>query len=163
MGVFLSSFFVSVYCALCVSLTSFFLQPAAAVNFENCGSSISDKIEYSVSNCGDEHERCQFVSGSRVSLDVTFVPSRQINQATVKVTGHLFFFDVPFSLDPADACGNWNLQCPMLVNSLQKLHIELPVQTYYPRISVGVKVQLIDEQGNSFMCFSFPAKIVSSG
>lgn len=148
--------------ALYISLTSFISLYTAAVTFEDCGSSISDEIKYSVSNCAEEDERCSFVSGSRVSLNVTFIPLREIKWVTVKVTGRLLFFNVPFSLDPPDACGHWNLQCPMRVNSVQMLHIELPIRGYYPHISVGVKVQLMDETGNSFLCFSFPAKIVSS-
>lgn len=160
MSYVVSSFLTSIYCALFVILVSILVEPASAVNFEDCGSNISDKIECSVSDCGHEHERCEFVTGSTVSLDVSFVPLRQVNQVTVKVTGHVLFFDVPFSLEPSNACDNWNLKCPMLVNSTQKLHIQLPVSIYYPHISVNVRIELIDESGNSFMCFSFPVKIV---
>lgn len=132
-----------------------------AIVIDDCGSSLNSTILYSISNCTDEHTQCPFVVGTNVTLKATFTSDRLINSTNVNLAGHLAFFRIPFAIDPTEACGNWGLKCPMDATSVQTLQIILPIKSYYPRIGVGVEMQLTDEEGNILICCTFPAKIVS--
>ena len=132
-----------------------------AIVIDDCGSSLNSTISYSISDCTNEHTQCPFIVGSNVTLNATFIADRPINSAIVSIAGHLAFFRIPFPINPNEACNHWGLNCPIDSNSLQTLQIVLPIKSYYPRISVGVEMQLTDESGNLLICCTFPAKIVS--
>lgn len=148
-------------CLLFVIIFTIWVIKITAISIDDCGSSVNNTISYSISNCTDEHDRCPFVVGTNVTLNATFTSDRLIESANVIIAGHLAFFRIPFSIYPSEACGNWNLKCPIEPNVTQTLQIVLPIKSYYPRIGVGVELQLTDQHENVLICCTFPASIVS--
>lgn len=68
---------------------------------------------------------------------------------------------IPFPVKPEEACGNWGLTCPLVVGNKYQLKIQLPIKSSYPKVKVGVRLQVLDENKATTICTKFPAEIVS--
>lgn len=66
---------------------------------------------------------------------------------------------IPFPLEPANACGNWGLKCPLVAGTKYTMKVQVPIQESYPEVSVGVRMQLLDDNKKAIICTKFPAKI----
>lgn len=130
------------------------------VQYENCGSTGIDSIEYSVSNCTEETTECPLSLGTNATLEAKFISNSHHKSARVQIYGRILYLNLQFPLEYPDACVNWGLKCPIEVGSEQHLQINLPVQTYYPRLPVGVELKLINENETEILCVKFAAKIV---
>lgn len=64
-------------------------------------------------------------------------------------------------IQPENACGHYELACPVERNDERKVKVVLPVQDYYP---AGSKVQLtfklLNGNNHNIFCVSYPAKVV---
>ena len=77
----------------------------------------------------------------------------------MKINGILGGIPVPFPLKPAQACGNWGLTCPLVQGKKYTLRVEMPILDKYPKINVGVRLQLLAENSEKIVCTQFPAVI----
>lgn len=88
--------------------------------------------------------------------------AKQFNRAVVEVAGKLGFVWMPFNLNPNEACGNYGFNCPVAEKQKESLQISLPVQRTWPKISLDVRLKLVDEKSNLIFCIVFPAKLQDS-
>jgi hypothetical protein len=82
--------------------------------------------------------------------------------ANLKLAGMLGRIPIPFPLEPENACGNWGLQCPLVSGNKYTLKVELPIQSSYPEMNVGVRMQLLGDDKKAIICTKFPAQIKKS-
>jgi hypothetical protein len=66
---------------------------------------------------------------------------------------------IDFPINPAKACGNWGLKCPAPAGSSQTLKVQVPIDAAYPKVNVGVELQLVGDKGEKLICKSFPVQI----
>lgn len=83
------------------------------------------------------------------------------NDANVKITGYVGGVPFPFKIDPSDACGNYNIQCPINPSSQNEIQLQMLIRSAYPTIGVKIKFQLIGDNDNDIICFEFKAHIVN--
>ena len=84
-----------------------------------------------------------------------------IDSATIELYGAILFLNIPFPLHPQEACGNWGLKCPAPANTRHTLQVALPIQYSYPKIEVGVLMELVTET-EKLICSSFPVQIMAA-
>ena len=130
------------------------------VLYESCGSRVTNSIEYSVSNCTKVNKECPFSLGTNATLEARFIATNYSKSARVEIYGKILLLNLLFPLEYPDACTNWGLKCPIEVGSHQLLQINLPIQSYYPRLPVGVEMKLLNEDDAEILCVKFAAKIV---
>lgn len=131
-----------------------------SVLYENCGSRVNDSIEYSVTNCTKVNKECPFTLGKNVTLEAKFIATKHSKSARVEIYGKILLLNLLFPLEYPDACEHWGLKCPIEAGSNQLLQINLPIQSYYPRLPVGVEMKVLNEDDIEILCVKFPAKIV---
>ncbi|XP_044254730.1 NPC intracellular cholesterol transporter 2 homolog a-like [Tribolium madens] len=127
--------------------------------YENCGSNPDTLLSVWVSGC-EETEKCILQKGTDASIEITFT-SVESNTVTAKVygvfSGGLITTEFPFPYP--NACLNSGLTCPIRASETYTYQTSLFVHPTYPKISVDVKWQLVDDAGNDIVCVIIPAKI----
>ena len=70
---------------------------------------------------------------------------------------------IPFDTEP-DACGLWNVQCPIKTNDGNVLVVSTPVPEVLVVASnaITIHVELKGDNYDSLFCKEFPAKLVTS-
>ncbi|OWT43136.1 Npc2-like protein [Pochonia chlamydosporia 170] len=134
------------------------LSAAKAATFQDCGSTAND-LQVSIAGCTDANPACIFNTGQKASIKATFTSPVTIESAEIKITASVGIASLNFPLSPAEACGNWGLKCPAPAGSPQALMVEVPIDSSYPKIKVGVELQLVTSQGEKLICKSFPVEI----
>ncbi|XP_033734697.1 NPC intracellular cholesterol transporter 2-like [Pecten maximus] len=129
---------------------------SAIHTFKDCGSTSGHITSITVNPCPSEP--CALVRGTNVSVEVDFVSNVHTNKVTTSVHGIIAGIPVPFM--STHSCTSNNVHCPISpgVNNVYTNYI--PVLQIYPEISLLVKWELIDEQGNDLACFVMPASIL---
>jgi len=129
-----------------------------AIKISDCGST-----EGKVSNVtlvppcpGDV---CILPSGTSVTLKLGFQSNENTKKVTAQVHGVIGGVPLPFPLPNPDACQGSGLTCPLQSNTAYIYTNLLQVKKEYPRISVDIKWELVDENGKDLVCVLFPAKI----
>ncbi|OAA45076.1 Npc2-like protein [Metarhizium rileyi] len=140
------------------SLLFFLLGAANAANVQDCGSTAKD-LSITIAGCSNADPVCLFASHQRATIEATFTSPNDFQSAKVQLTASIGILKIDFPLNPAEACGNWGLKCPAQAGSRQTLKVELPIDGSYPKIEVGVTLQLITDKGEKLLCKSFPVKI----
>ena len=130
------------------------------IDFEDCGATTGSVTAISVSGCAATATACDFKVGTNVSINVSFQSKIDSNKATVKVWGIILGIPIPFNLEPSQACGHWNINCPIAKGSANELKITMPILSQYPSIQLKVRVALLDSNGSEMLCQQFPAHIV---
>ena len=87
-----------------------------------------------------------------------YVLADAATSATIKVTGYLAFIPHKFAIEPAEACGNWGLTCPLVPGKKYTLKLTLPIDSRYLALPVQAKLQLLHNNSN-IICTKFPARI----
>lgn len=155
-----------------------------AVKPKDCGSKATS-LKITISGCSEADSVCPLVQGQNVTLTVEFTARKfllttkracifflsqrltisnschvamEITSATIQLAGVIGVVKIPFPLNPSEACGNWGLKCPAAAGSTQTLQVQLPIQKSYPKIKVGVMMQLVSGK-EKLICMSFPAQI----
>ena len=80
------------------------------------------------------------------------VTANKSGTAVVNIAGYLGPVRVPFRIRPNDACGNWNIQCPIEPGNRYQLRLEVPISRNYPEIHVLVEVQLLAQVSHILLC-----------
>ncbi|KHN98742.1 Npc2-like protein [Metarhizium album ARSEF 1941] len=144
--------------ALLLFLLPGILGAANAASIMDCGSTAKD-LEFHVAGCADADPACVFSSRHNASVEASFTAPAPFQSAKIDASASVGIIQLDFPLEPAEACGNWGLQCPAQAGSRQTLKVEIPVQSSYPKIKVGVKLRLIAQTGETLICKSFPVRI----
>lgn len=136
------------------------LSTVSAVRFTNCGTTVQD-LDVEISTCGPSDDFCPFVIGTNVTMTASFKVIDQVDSAVIKLYGKLGPVQVPFSLKPEQACGNWGMTCPIAAGQQAQLVISLPIQSSWKPVKVGVKFELWNDK-TKLICTQFPAKLVNN-
>jgi hypothetical protein len=59
----------------------------------------------------------------------------------------------------SNACGNWNIKCPLTNGNNYELKVSMPILSSYPKIKVDVRVALLDSGNKKLICQQFPVQI----
>ncbi len=81
-----------------------------------------------------------------------------IETLTAIVHGTVLGIEMPFPLPQPNACES-GVECPLTKSKKYEYVATLPVLKSYPKVKVGVKWELKDEQGVDVVCVEIPAKI----
>uniref|UniRef100_A0A182S5S7 MD-2-related lipid-recognition domain-containing protein n=1 Tax=Anopheles maculatus TaxID=74869 RepID=A0A182S5S7_9DIPT len=107
---------------------------------------------------------CDLVRGSDAIMDMDFTAPFAADNLRTEVVATALGVTAPFELpaDRAAAC-NWllNAQCPVSVNEDITYRLSMPVLLIYPRVSLIVEINLVDDAGQSLACFLLDARVVS--
>ncbi|XP_035907732.1 NPC intracellular cholesterol transporter 2-like [Anopheles stephensi] len=108
---------------------------------------------------------CDLVRGSDAIMDMDFTAPFAADTLRTEVVATALGVTAPFELpaDRAAAC-NWllNAQCPVSANEDITYRLSMPVLLIYPRVSLTVEINLVDDAGQSLACFLLDARVVSS-
>ncbi|XP_019889950.1 NPC intracellular cholesterol transporter 2 homolog a isoform X4 [Ooceraea biroi] len=142
-------------CVLCCSAS------CLAFTFADCGSTLGKFTEVSVSGCQTSDEKCALVRGTNASISIAFTPNTDITQVNARVYGVLIDIPVPFPLDKPDACKDPDdgISCPLHKNQEYHYRTSIFVQNKFPKVSVDIKWELVNEKNENIVCIEFPAKI----
>ncbi|XP_046749488.1 NPC intracellular cholesterol transporter 2 homolog a-like [Diprion similis] len=127
----------------------------------NCGSKLGSYSRVQISGCDDSNQPCVLHKGKNASIEIDFITYEDATDLKAVVHGTVLIVPVPFHLPNADACQHpeSGITCPMRKGQSYKYKAELPVSTKYPSVSVKVKWELQDQNGNDIVCFKLPAVI----
>ncbi|EAA04248.1 NPC intracellular cholesterol transporter 2-like [Anopheles arabiensis] len=107
---------------------------------------------------------CDLVRGSDAIMDMDFTAPFAAANLRTQVVATALGVTAPFELpaDRAAAC-NWllNTQCPVSANEDITYRLSMPVLLVYPRVSLTVEIDLVDDAGQSLACFELDARVVS--
>lgn len=96
-------------------------------------------------------------------FNVSRLKAAVFSQANISIFAKMASVLIPFHLNgPADACGNYGLNCPVKVGEKDQIKISLPIQKFYPSIKTTVRFELNDEKANPIVCFEFPVELVKA-
>ncbi|XP_060079520.1 uncharacterized protein LOC132558921 [Ylistrum balloti] len=130
-----------------------------AVNtYKDCGSTSGRITRITVNPC--PQEPCVLIRGTNVSVEVEFTSNVPTNNVTTSVHGIIGAIPVPFMT--SNSCANNNVVCPITANSNNIYRNYIPVLKLYPSLTLIVKWELKDDQGNDLVCFVLPASIADS-
>lgn len=142
-----SLFFV----ALCLS--------CVAANVQFCDSEVGSCRNVTVSGCAESAAECDLKRGSNVGMTISFSISEDVSDVKAVVHGILGGIPIPFHIPNPDACENCGLTCPLQKGGTYTYFEKLPIKRSYPRVSVEVKWQLEDSNGQVICCALIPSRI----
>ncbi|ETN60795.1 Niemann-Pick Type C-2 [Anopheles darlingi] len=107
---------------------------------------------------------CDLVRGSDAVMDMDFTAPFAAASLRTEVIATALGATAPFELPPdrAAAC-NWlqNTHCPVSAHEDITYRLSMPVLLVYPRISLTLEINLVDENRQSLACFVLDARVVS--
>jgi Niemann-Pick C2 protein len=78
---------------------------------------------------------------------------------TAVVHGVVLGVPFPFNLPNPDGCKDSGVSCPISAGQTYNYKTSLPVLASYPRVTVDVKWELQDKDGNDVVCVLIPSQI----
>jgi len=142
-----------------LALLALFCSFSYAVDVQICGQPSSDLTQVQISGCTDDDDVCPFNRGTNVTLNAQFDSEITSEVANVILHGIINGIPIPFNINPSNACGIYNLSCPLQPGQNYELEIDLPIRDEYPAWSLTVQLKLQDDHKKDILCFRFPAKI----
>ncbi|KAI1297701.1 NPC intracellular cholesterol transporter 2 [Halotydeus destructor] len=137
------------------------LHDTLGVEFFDCGTQTGTVGKPSVSGCSDQEDICPFQTGTNVTMNIPFTSNVNSNSATILVAGKVGNIFVHWILDNKDGCQQ-GVTCPLKPGDTNTLSVTVPIRTFYPKIGVVARIQLIDGQGKALFCQQFAAKIINA-
>ncbi|XP_054153442.1 NPC intracellular cholesterol transporter 2-like [Oppia nitens] len=128
------------------------------IDFKDCGATTGVVSSITVSDCPPTAQSCAFKSGNNETIDVKFKSEIDSNTASVKIWGIIAGVPIPFNL-PSDACGHYNIKCPINKDNNYELTVTVPILSQYPKIKLDVRVALMDSNKSKIFCEQFPVQI----
>ncbi|XP_012260415.2 NPC intracellular cholesterol transporter 2 homolog a-like [Athalia rosae] len=127
----------------------------------NCGSPAGSYSRILISGCDDLNNVCVLHRGTNVSMEIDFQTTENVVDVKTVVHGTILVVPIRFPVPHPDACTDPNsgLSCPLNKEGQYHYKSTFPVHTKYPAVSLTVKWELQDENGNDIVCFELPAKI----
>ncbi|KAL0128124.1 hypothetical protein PUN28_003405 [Cardiocondyla obscurior] len=125
------------------------------------GSELGTFRDVSVTKCQSSDEKCNLVRNTNATISFKFTPKINITQVNVAVYGVMLDVPIPFPLKNPNACEDPNdgLSCPLRENQEYSYTTTMFVQKKYPKVSLYVKWELLNEQKKNIVCIEFPVKI----
>ncbi|XP_052873558.1 NPC intracellular cholesterol transporter 2-like [Anopheles cruzii] len=147
--------------SLLVALTLSSVQ-GGGVAVQPCSGGRPAPTEVRVDGCAEQP--CDLVRGTDAIMEMDFTAPFAATNLRTEVTATALGVTAPFELpaDRAAAC-NWlqNTQCPVSANEDITYRLQMPVLIIYPRVSLILEVNLVDENLRSLACFVLQARVVS--
>ncbi|XP_017763247.1 PREDICTED: protein NPC2 homolog [Eufriesea mexicana] len=134
--------------------------PCRALDIEDCGSKAGKFLSLNL-DCDMTKAVCDLIPGTNATIRIDFTMEKDISKVTAVVYGIVMEMPIPFPLANADACvtPDSGVTCPLKKGETYHYKNTLPVLKSYPKLSVTVKWQLIDENNEDIVCILIPARI----
>lgn len=128
---------------------------------ENCGTTLGNFSQIKISGCDKSTSACILHKGKNATIEIDFTTNEDASDLQTVVHGTLVIVPIPFRVPHPDACTDPDsgITCPLAKGRSYSYKATLPVQTDYPSVSVTVKWELQDQNGNDIVCVRLPAKI----
>ncbi|CAH1102844.1 unnamed protein product [Psylliodes chrysocephalus] len=126
---------------------------------EDCGSVDGSIVKVDVAGC-ENLDRCPLKKGLNATLTATFTSNVNSNSLKAVVHGQIGPISSRFILPNPNACTS-GVACPIKPNESYTYVLNIFVKSSYPRLNVGIKFELQDDQGKDVICALIPAKIVN--
>ncbi|XP_076763217.1 NPC intracellular cholesterol transporter 2 homolog a [Xylocopa sonorina] len=143
---------------LCCYLS--FSPSCRAFDVEDCGSKVG-KFETVSLSCDMKKSVCDLIQGTNATITVDFTVDKDVSEVKAVVHGIVMDMPIPFPLSNADACHtpDSGIKCPLTKGATYRYQNTLQVMKSYPKVSVTVKWQLVDEKDENIICMLIPAKV----
>ncbi|OWF36381.1 ecdysteroid-regulated 16 kDa protein-like [Mizuhopecten yessoensis] len=132
---------------------------ANPITFKDCGSTGATVHSVDVGGCTTEP--CHLVHGKNATMIVNYTASEDVTHPTNDISGIIAGIPIKFPTNP-DCCASKNLVCPVKSGTSSQYTIAIYVNPTYPKISVLVKLAVLDDNKKDFLCLVFPAIITDS-
>ncbi|XP_033760594.1 NPC intracellular cholesterol transporter 2-like [Pecten maximus] len=132
---------------------------ANSVKFQDCGSKGATIHSVDVGGC--TAEPCHLIHNKNATMMVNYTANEDVTHPTNSIYGIIAGIPVKFP-SPTDCCSNKNVVCPVKSGSTSQYNINIFVSPSYPKISVLVKMAILDDNKQDFLCLVFPAVIADS-
>lgn len=114
-----------------------------------------------VTNCvsDDEDSKCSLKRGTNASIEIEFKTDVTTDTVTAVVHGIIFGEEKKFDLPNTNGCVDSLLTCPLAKDSVNTYLTSLPIKRIYPKLSVDVKFEIQNTDGQDIFCIIIPAKL----
>jgi len=132
----------------------------SAVKWINCpGASLKGVVsDLKIPGC-ETTPICKLKKGVNVSFEIDFTIKEDAKAAKSVVHGIIAGVPFPFNLDNPDVCSDSGVTCPMKSGSQYTYKTHIYVKPEYPSVSVKVKWEIVDPDGNDIVCIMLPAEL----
>ena len=133
-----------------------FTKGVTGIAFKDCGSETGTISSVTVTDC--TAIPCIFEKGKNYTLTLNL--DSKVNSKSVSnlVYGVIAKIPVPFHLPNADGC-SMGISCPVKSGDSLSESVTLPILSEYPKLSLYVKWEVMDDSNKQMACFIFPVKI----
>ncbi|XP_067011753.1 NPC intracellular cholesterol transporter 2 homolog a [Anabrus simplex] len=128
---------------------------SADIPVEDCGSRHGSFSNVTLSCPGTEE--CILKRNTNVSLNIQFTPAENSKKVTAVVHGVIQGISVFFPIPNPDACSS--VKCPLKKGENYSYSASFFVKKSYPKVKVGVKWELQDDNQEDIICVLIPAHI----
>ncbi|XP_014257418.1 protein NPC2 homolog [Cimex lectularius] len=129
--------------------------------YRDCGSKTGILQSVEISHCNQTTMSwCPLRKGQSVDLHLKFQSLISTKHVKSVVHGILGNIPIPFVLPKSDGCVDSGLSCPLTLHKEYVYNATLPILSKYPKVSVTVQWELVDDDGNDIVCFKIPTRIV---
>ncbi|XP_060063865.1 NPC intracellular cholesterol transporter 2-like [Ylistrum balloti] len=132
---------------------------ANTITFKDCGS-VGAKVN-SLDVMGCTEEPCHLVRGKNASISINYTATEDMTHPTNAIYGIIDGVQVKFPT-AEDCCAIKNLNCPIKTGSTSTYTNSIFVATSYPKLTLVVKMAVLDDNKKDFLCVVFPAVIADS-
>ncbi|RNA35195.1 epididymal secretory E1 [Brachionus plicatilis] len=126
--------------------------------YKDCGSETGSINKVTITDC--TQSPCVFTKGKNYTLVLEFTSKVDTTKVVNHVYGIVAKIPVPFPLPNGDGC-TLGINCPVKSGDSVKESVTLPVLQEYPKISLFVKWQVMDQNNKQMICLLFPVSIKS--
>ncbi|CAH1371168.1 unnamed protein product [Tenebrio molitor] len=131
---------------------------ACVCAYEDCGSKDGSIVSVTVSNCSND-KKCILKRNTNASIEIGFTTNDDSDVLTSVVHGVILGVPFPFDIPNPDGCKDSGVSCPISAGQTYNYKASLPVLATYPRVTVDVKWELKDKDGNDVVCVLIPSQI----
>nr|XP_033332872.1 NPC intracellular cholesterol transporter 2 homolog a-like isoform X1 [Megalopta genalis] len=132
-----------------------------ALEISDCGSKIGKLTSANLNGCDMTKDVCDLIRNTNASIEVDFTIEADVSKIYAVVHGIIMDVPIAFPLPNADACETptSGITCPVTKDTACHYRNTLPVLSSYPKLSLTVKWELKNENGEDILCMLIPVKI----
>ncbi|KAH7977498.1 hypothetical protein HPB49_001993 [Dermacentor silvarum] len=128
-------------------------------DWPQCASPDGTIVSFHIDGC-KQPDTCVLKKGTLANVTITFNSKVASQGVNVKVHGVYHEVPLPFPLPQPDACKS-GVTCPIQAQGSYSYRGSFPVKSSYPSLSLDVKWELVDDNGNDLVCQLIPVHIGS--
>jgi len=149
------------YQIICFVIAAACISQGMGIAFKDCGTPAGSLKAVRVPGC-ENVPVCPIHKGTNASVEFDFVSNAVADKATSVVHGVIAHIPVPFAIPNPDACktADSGIDCPLKPGT-HTLTSHIPVLKEYPSLTLTVKWELQDANGNDIFCAMMPLSIQS--